>query len=372
MDGLRAFAALSVVAFHVDGQTGAYHSTTWGSALLRGNIGVTVFFVISGLLLYRPFVEARLGGLPTRSLGAYLTSRALRLLPAYWTALLILGLGPLHTYVFSSDWWRYAFLLQVYDERTMFGAISVAWTLCVEASFYLLLPALAWAIGRIVTRVSPSQRVGVELALLAALGAASLLSRLVDGWGPGSVWSQSLPGTMHWFVLGMLLAVISTAVEAGALERWQRLGGRPVLAWAAAGVLLIPVFALTAGDGGNVGDYSLGGQLAYGLFALALVWPAAWPGSADSRIGRVLAHPLAAWLGLISYGIYLWHVNVITELDPYVVRIDGDGGVGVHYALLALLAIGGAILVAALSYYVVERPSLRRKPRRPGASPHTA
>ncbi len=91
VDGLRAIAALSVVVYHVglvsglnEGGGGAHY------AFQRLNVGVTLFFVISGFLLYRPYVNARLRGTPRPTARQFFRRRLLRIVPAYWAALAIL------------------------------------------------------------------------------------------------------------------------------------------------------------------------------------------------------------------------------------------------------------------------------------------
>src|SRR5215212_6043566 len=92
-DSLRAIAALSVVAFHAAFFAGMFTSESpLRPYLVRMDVGVSVFFLISGFLLYRPFVRARLGGEGTPHVGGYAWRRFLRIVPAYWVALTIVAL----------------------------------------------------------------------------------------------------------------------------------------------------------------------------------------------------------------------------------------------------------------------------------------
>jgi hypothetical protein len=88
LDGLRAIAALLVLLFHTAAITGNLNNlsgaTNW--LLSRGEIAVPIFFALSGLLLYRPWVQATLEPRQTPSVHRYLRKRALRILPAYWVA----------------------------------------------------------------------------------------------------------------------------------------------------------------------------------------------------------------------------------------------------------------------------------------------
>src|SRR5260370_3130585 len=89
LDGLRAVAAVAVLVTHVGGLTGYVLTGTPASWVVsRGNIRVPIFFVLSGLLLYRPWAAAALARPPAVRVTTYLRRRALRLLPPYWAALL--------------------------------------------------------------------------------------------------------------------------------------------------------------------------------------------------------------------------------------------------------------------------------------------
>src|SRR5215831_326317 len=90
LDGLRAAAAAAVLLTHVGGLTGyTVTGTPVSWVLSRGDVGVPIFFTLSGLLLYRPWAAAALTGSQTVPLGTYLRRRALRILPAYWAVVTV-------------------------------------------------------------------------------------------------------------------------------------------------------------------------------------------------------------------------------------------------------------------------------------------
>src|ERR1700681_2531860 len=86
-DGLRAIAALAIVGVHVTSLTGAVDATSAGHYFARLDVGVTIFFLISAFLLYRPFVDAHLHGHGAIALRVFWWRRGLRIFPAYWVAL---------------------------------------------------------------------------------------------------------------------------------------------------------------------------------------------------------------------------------------------------------------------------------------------
>ena len=204
-DSLRGLAVLAVVVYHVSLLTGALDRRGLGDAVaVAGSMGPTLFFAISGFLLYRPWLAARVAETPPPSTRRYLRRRALRILPAYWFALTALAVFPGLAGVFTGDWWRYYFFLQLYDSRTLGLGIPVAWTLCVEVTFYLALPLWALAAGRLSLRAEL-----VALALLAAAGAAVQVAAGREALA--NVYAESLPGQATWFALGMTLALASVA-----------------------------------------------------------------------------------------------------------------------------------------------------------------
>src|SRR4051812_10157309 len=149
-DSLRAIAAMSVAITHM----AAYSAMETGHTLVgpyvaRLDCGVTIFFLISGFLLYRPFVRARMSGDPQMDTKAYAWRRFLRIAPAYWVALtlavIILGLPGVFTATGIPEYYG---LLQVYQPGTVVGGLSQAWSVSVELSFYALLPIWAWLMRR--------------------------------------------------------------------------------------------------------------------------------------------------------------------------------------------------------------------------------
>ena len=104
-----------------------------------------------------------------------------------------------------------------------------------------------------------------------------------------------------------------------------------------------------------------------GVVAAGLALPAVFERQPHSVVGRLLAHRWIAWLGLISYGIYLYHAPVLTALKP----LTYGHATTTRMLILVPAALAVTIAAAALSYYVVERPALRarRRTAKPAAAP---
>ncbi|HZQ58078.1 MAG TPA: acyltransferase family protein [Acidimicrobiales bacterium] len=388
-DGLRAIAALSVIIVHTSFPTGfTTRQHFWGAYTARGEIGVAVFFLISGFLLYRPFVAAHLEGRPGPAIPPYLKRRILRIVPAYWVALFIAAY-VLHTVSPPIHSLRsiviYFGFLQIYFSNYVLHGISAAWTLCVEMSFYLFLPLYGAVLAAFTRR--GRDRVRTEIIGLAVLVAISEVWKIVlfahkSGQQTGAgTW---LPAQLDLFAAGMLFALLSARWSApaaaapgdGALAREPAVLGRawvPAASWAMALVCYwavstrihlprVPVYEATLGQ-------ALGRQLLYGAFAFFLLIPAVFGPQDHGLIRRVLRSRPAVALGVISYGIYLWHETWMLKVLAWLHRPLFRTSFLKLTAAVAFLAI----VSAAVSYIVVEQPFQRLgRRRRPAARPSAA
>ena len=364
LDSLRAVAALSVLAFHAAFFAGMYSSgSPLRPYLAQPMAGVTVFFVLSGFLLYRPFVRARLDGEPRPATGAYAWRRFLRIVPAYWVALTAIAIWLSVDAVFDPAWHVPVFygFAQIYVPELGLEGLSQAWTLCVEVTFYAFLPLWALAVRRVGARA--------ELAALGALWLASLVWKLlatsqIDAHD-GGVWLMPLPNFLDHFAVGMALAVLSVSVPAGrarqALERawpWWLLAA--VAYWAMCTRIGLHG---TLNEHAGRSEFVLRHEFAM-LFAGALLVPAIFGWQRGDRVRRVLGWRPLLFVGLVSYGVYLWHLAVVHKLAGAIAHwMEDDLGFGVdaRFAVLFVLAGAGATAVAYASYRLVERPALSLK-----------
>ncbi len=368
LDGCRALAAIAVVVYHVTGRVGrsidprplGLDIDAWMAPL--GNYGVCVFFLLSGFLLYRPFVAAEFLGRPRPSLRRFYTRRLLRIYPAYWVAFIAVmmlsastgakrpvGLGGALAHVA---------LVQRFLGRGLFEGLSVAWTLCIEVSFYAALPAIAWCISRLTgpRGASVSRQAGGQLFGLALLAALAWGYRFIPT-GTGGLPPMSnlwLPNYLDWFAIGMVLAVAYSWREAGGvLPRWVRLlADRPWLSWLLAlelywvGVQLnVPVsLSVQPRFEQELGRFAVNG-LSAGFFLLPCVL-----GVRESAALRVLGGRTLTAIGAISYGIYLWHAPLLNSLLE----------LGAPRSFIPLFASTMAVtmLIASASYVLVERPAM--------------
>jgi peptidoglycan/LPS O-acetylase OafA/YrhL len=367
-DALRAMAALSVLVYHV----GFYSRANEGESglspyLARLNVGVAVFFVISGFLLYRPLLAARVQGTPPIRLRDYARRRVLRIVPAYWVALTVLAIYPGLTGVFGGDSWIYYAFGQDYGNSTVTGGIGPAWSLGCEVVFYALLPLLSLGLGWVTARRGRRSWWQIELALLAFLALASAGLRLYARHHP-SFPQSTFATTFAWFALGMALAVMSVWADGAGRRASTALRRYSWTGWvvAASAYLVICrglglggafVFLQSVTVGQDLGVYALSGVVAVGL-----ALPAAFEPERRNPVTRVLSLSSVGWLGIVSYAIYLYHEPIARKLSGGVAHSSAHAAVRFLWLLPATLAI--TVAVAAISYQLVERPFLRLKDRR--------
>jgi peptidoglycan/LPS O-acetylase OafA/YrhL len=376
IDGLRAVAVLSVLVTHTAFLSGFNGNGFLGEVTARLDSGVALFFVISGFLLYRPFVSARYRGKPVPSVRKYARRRVLRIVPAYWLALTVLAIWPGLLFVHSDKWWLFYGFMQNLSPLYAAGGITAAWSLCCEMQFYILLPMYAVLLYFLLRGRPVRTQIAAELVLLFLLGAASEAFRGIAYNDPSpDVVSSTITGTFWWFALGMALALISARWHDVAVEdrpaplrsvvRW------PWACWVAAAVLMViitqigmPVLDVTHY---TLSDWVLGHVL-YGLMAATFALPIML--GVEGRGGvpeRFLTLRPVAWLGLISYGIFLWH-HPLTGKFASVQDWTSHGS----FIVYTLVVFAVATTAATLSYYLLERPILKFKDPRPPKAPASA
>jgi peptidoglycan/LPS O-acetylase OafA/YrhL len=386
LDGLRALAALSVLLTHVAFASGANSNHILGVFFARMDGGVAVFFVLSGFLLYRPFIAAHLGERPRPATGPYLWRRFLRIYPAYWLVVTVV------VYIFgdsditsAKSFFLFYSMLNIYSIGHAFGPLVQSWTLSTEIAFYLLVPI--W--GVLVSYRSatgPARRLQREVAgivVLVLVGAAWKAFVLSAGFSDPRIGQLKLwlPWWIDLFAIGMLMAVGSVAVRDLGWRTPLRLDSpwAPAVCWTLA---LASFWIVSAGAGlphttPAIAHHLLWGQhYLYGLTAAFLVLPAVFgPQRRESSlIRRFLTTRVMVYLGVVSYGIYLWHepwierylswvglqtFTVYNSDIPFVWQTSRFVSVPFFSMLLAVLAL--TIASASASWFAVEKPLLKLK-----------
>lgn len=321
LTGVRAVAALLVVGTHAAYTTGKYTHGYWGLVGARMEIGVPMFFVLSGYLLFRPWVKSAATGSPWPSLSRYARHRVRRIMPAYVVTVLIAyvlyhyreaGPNPGHSWLGLI---RNLTLTQIYTDgylgKYLHQGLTQMWSLAVEAAFYVTLPLLAYLLLVILSR-----RRWQPTLVLAALAALTLIS---PGWltlvhvyryipDGARLW---LPTYLAWFLGGMILTVL------------QQMGVR-CYAFVAIPLAVICYFIVSTPIAGapTTSPASLPEALwktmFYAVIATLAVAPLAL--GDEGWYSRLLASRPMVWLGEISYEIFLIHLITMEFAMVYIVR----------------------------------------------------
>ncbi len=359
LDGLRAVAVMAVIAYHLN--------IGWAQG---GLLGVGVFFTLSGYLITDLLLQ-RWGSSGGLGLSDFWMRRARRLLPALivmlavvigWVALIHRSQLPdlrgnvVAASVYLSNWWL---IFQHVSYFARFGPPSPLghlWSLAVEEQFYLLWPFVLWLGLRALPerRRGSGRRPGLAVAtLVLAAGSAVAMAFL---YHPGFDPSRVYDGT-DTRAFGLLIGAALAAVWP---SRQRRAGKSPNFGRAldVVGLVGLIVIGLLVWRTNQYSAFPYRGgmvllSVATALVVLAVVHP-------GSRLGRVLGIRPLRWLGVRSYGIYLWHFPIIV-LTAGALR----GRFDLPRAGLQVLA---TVALAALSWRFIEEPILRGG-RLPSLSP---
>lgn len=361
LDTLRFVGAFAVVLTHVSFQTGQYGPSLRGTLVARGDVGVAIFFVLSGFLLSRPYFSkmAKRSNLPTA--GFYLWKRVLRIMPVYLlTVIAVLSLIPESRGNFHPKWTQNLTMTVIYGSDSLPAGLTQMWSLATEAAFYLVLPALMLIVGRVAcrNRWNPT----VILFVLLALCLINLVwLATIDLSSHRTLW---LPSFLTWFCAGMAAAVASVDHSRGESRGWTsfvaKLGAAPGSCYLTAFIFLLlastPLAGPIAGDVPTIGE-----AVAKNLFYVAIGFFVILPGvfaQADARSSVLMSHPAARYLGRISYGIFSIHLLVLY----FVFQMRGYEYFSGHFVEVLALTMAGAIAASAAIYRFVERPvnGLRR------------
>ena len=329
LTGIRAVAALLVVLTHAAYTTGKYPQGYVGLVYSRMEIGVPIFFVLSGFLLFLPWVKAASAGSPAPSVRRYAWHRVRRIMPAYVVTVVAAylvyhfrtaGPNPGHTW---EGLFRNLTLTQIYTDDYLYSflhqGLTQMWSLAVEVAFYVVLPLLAYLLLVVLCRRRWRPRLLLSGLMVLALVSPAWLALVhsVDWLPDGArLW---LPGYLAWFVGGMALAAL------------QPMGVR-AYAWVCVPLAVACYFIASTPIAGEptTSPAELREALAktafYAVIATLVVAPLALgprrDGGGPERgwYARLLASRPMVFLGEISYEIFLIHLTTMELVMVEIVR----------------------------------------------------
>ncbi len=345
LDGLRAIAVLAVVAYHL--------GFSWAPG---GLLGVGVFFTLSGYLITDLLLERWIdGGAPLLD---FWRRRARRLLPALYVMLIVVGAwvaighrdllaqargDTWSALLYVNNFWQIAQHSSYFARFGPQPPLQHLWSLAVEEQFYLLWPWLLFALSRVVRENPQSRRLRPRLAGVTLLLAGVSALEMALLYHPSVDSTRIYEGTdtrAFGLLFGAALAMVwprerlSARVPVSARRILDCLG---VLGLAG----IIVMFWRT-------GEYSgflyQGGLVMLSLATVLVIAVAVHPAS---RTGRALGVAPLRWIGVRSYGIYLWHLPVIALTTRALAQPS---------AIRALWQVALTVALAALSWRLIEQP----------------
>ncbi|MCV7435242.1 acyltransferase family protein [Mycolicibacterium bacteremicum] len=384
LDGIRGLGCLAVVVGHV---ALSYSPVTHDKAFL-GVLGLALilFFVLSGFLLFLPYIRRLTKDRSTASMPdtkQYVLHRIFRVFPGYLVIFLLCNYVLQVAYVENSaiqphgtdagtgmitDPWELLAnltLTQTYIPDYVQTGISPSWSLTLEIAFYASLPLLGLMLFglRRRTDVKPLVLACLAPVILLTVGVVGRLfaplvfsatgadTVMMQNWGPtwAAVFMRSFLTNADLFAYGMFAAILFVAIEQGVISapaaRRINMACYPLLLVSFVGALVLAVAGTVFATAG-IGFVSA-------VFIAIVVFPLAR--GRDSRIARFLDAKPFYFVGLISLSVYLWHYPVLLLLGRYDLAAgDSWGGMLRNVAVVAVVTI----VLSTITYYAVERPGL--------------
>ena len=342
LDGLRGIAVI-LVMFH--------HWTWWGNALGLGNIGVQLFFVLSGFLITGILLDAREEAVSARSLfqtfREFQLNRIARIWPIYMMVLIAVALAGDRFERLSAMPMHFLFLSNLlFARRGEFGSLlSHFWSLGVEQQFYL-----AWPFAVLLLNKGRLEQLTLALILIAPL---FRLSIVLLGFVNFASFNTLPFASMDSLGMGSLLAIWVRMCETETRSRIRHLPTLAILALIASVLLRVSGIDIFNAE-----------QTLYAPIFAYIVWHART--GLSGFAGRLLEFPPLLAAGVVSYGIYIYHMFVPRAVGTLLRAVGAPPSLqdGVLFFLLCTVVTFG---IAGVSWFLIERPiiNLRRSLRRP-------
>ncbi|WP_138753905.1 acyltransferase family protein [Paenibacillus sinopodophylli] len=341
LDGLRAVAVLAVIAYHLNLK-----------AVPGGLLGVSMFFVLSGYLITDILLK-QLGQNKTIDLKTFFIRRARRLLPAMFLMIAIVSLwlfisdssrlfalrGDIGSaLLYISNWWLIFHEVSYFESFGPASPFGHLWSLAVEEQFYLIWPLLLIAAIRFIPRRG---KLALWILIAAAVSAGAMAVLYQPGMDPSRVYYGTDTRAFALLIGAALAAIWPSWRLSASIPTRSRILLDSV---GTSGLIIIMVMIAVTGEY----DSSLyrGGMVLLALATVAVVAAMAHPAS---KLAGLVGNKVLAWIGVRSYGIYLYHYPIIVLTTP-------TAEAGELHLARACIQIVLTFILAELSWRFVEEP----------------
>ena len=384
LDGVRAVAFLLVFTIHMN------HAGVWGdgnnpwiNALFSvGRTGVTLFFILSGFLLFLPYSRALLFKKDWPQPKVYYIRRILRIFPGYFFSLFILVIFTEPSFIQPHNWKMLAHFLTFtmgYNNSNLIN--GPYWTLAVEFQYYLILPLIALGILGLTRLMRPEKRLWVIVGSLFAMiiwgmGTAYYGEYFVSHPDQTFLVPRSLLNVVIFvvygdhskfledFAVGMLIAVGYASIMNSPRKDLYILRMRRLLPWLL--IFFIPLFfyvgmpnyalpfvprVLQFRTISWMNEFSF--ALCYGYLVTAVLFnrPGGW-------LGRIFSWTPLRWLGLISYSLYIWHRPLILVLAGNLGSSLRHMNIVLRVTLFWIIAFTVIVVFCFFLFVLIEKPGM--------------
>lgn len=397
LDGVRACACLVVIWYHVYQiprdlqvwQNQPFASSLINALLYCGKFGVTLFFVLSGFLLFMPFAKSLLFAQTWPSTRRFYLRRVFRIMPAYYLSLLLIILLFQHQYIQPQHWKELGlfFVFLMDSSQATFKQLNAPfWTLAVEWQYYILLPLLVLGMRQIVWRVKHHHRLLATFVCVLTLIAWGLFSRYVGTYFTDHpsvtflVPRSALNGMLFFmygisgkyfedFGVGMLLSLCLVYAKQPEVSSRIRTLLQKLSPWLwGVGLLSLCTMVLWSYNQRYVNTWPLFSQplllhyyylvselcfaLSFGLCILALLF-------GPTRLRKPFEWSPLRWLGMISYSLYMWHLPLLIAFIQLGPTLPQEWPPELVYGLYWLLMLSIIIPFSFLFFLLVEKPGIK-------------
>jgi peptidoglycan/LPS O-acetylase OafA/YrhL len=374
-DGLRALACLLVVWHHTTQRFNPENSASWIQSVhffgMRGEVGVSLFFVLSGCLLSLPFWHSFVNADHVPSLRFYAINRAARIIPAYWFNLIFCTLFAFWIFDQDINWWRFIsglLFVNSYHYSSFFPAElnGPLWSIGLEVSCYVLLPAVLFLV------IKNSKKISTAFAGLISF---ILALQIINPWiistfmttNTSKGWQYGLTGGAkqwlpYWnvdtfftqFLSGSLAALIIVVLRARGILKSRSFDFSAIFfAIAALGLV---AFQLEPGAPNNFTKQPYMAPF-FALFMAAVIVSASF----STKVYKFLDNKLFQWIAKLSFSIYLWHMFLIVIIErKFLSKYVYYGLTDLfEWVIVSSIVILGSISIAAISWRFLEFPVLK-------------